>query len=105
MVTLDTWMLGWRPRDLQHAYLPFLHGRGRRELLQRPGVPRGARATAGGGPWSRRSGLWATQFSNPTVTWEDLAWLREQTALPIVLKGILHPDDARRARARRASTG
>ena len=42
-------------------------------------------------------GHWAYQFSNPTVTWADLAWLREQTALPIVLKGILHADDARRA--------
>ncbi len=37
------------------------------------------------------------QFSNPTISWTDLAWLREQTELPIVLKGILHEDDARRA--------
>jgi lactate 2-monooxygenase len=37
-------------------------------------------------------------FSNPTVTWDDLAWLRSTTRLPILLKGILHPDDARRAR-------
>ena len=37
------------------------------------------------------------QFANPTVTWADLAWLREQTELPIVLKGILHADDARKA--------
>jgi isopentenyl diphosphate isomerase/L-lactate dehydrogenase-like FMN-dependent dehydrogenase len=42
-------------------------------------------------------GHWAYQFSNPTVTWQDLAWLREQTALPIVLKGIVHGEDARRA--------
>jgi isopentenyl diphosphate isomerase/L-lactate dehydrogenase-like FMN-dependent dehydrogenase len=42
-------------------------------------------------------GHWAYQFSNPTVTWTDLDWLREQTELPIVLKGILHPEDARRA--------
>src|SRR5690606_22439761 len=27
----------------------------------------------------------------------DLAWLRERTSLPIVLKGVLHPDDARAA--------
>jgi isopentenyl diphosphate isomerase/L-lactate dehydrogenase-like FMN-dependent dehydrogenase len=37
------------------------------------------------------------QFSNPTVSWADLAWLREQTKLPIILKGILHEEDARRA--------
>jgi lactate 2-monooxygenase len=36
-------------------------------------------------------------FSRPSLTWEDLAVLRELTTLPVVLKGILHPDDARRA--------
>ena len=36
-------------------------------------------------------------YSNPATTWEDLAWLRKQTKLPILLKGILHPDDARKA--------
>lgn len=36
-------------------------------------------------------------FSNPALQWEDLPFLRENTSLPIVLKGILHPDDARRA--------
>ncbi|MGH2832424.1 MAG: alpha-hydroxy-acid oxidizing protein, partial [Solirubrobacteraceae bacterium] len=42
-------------------------------------------------------GQWALQFSNPSINWEDLAWLREQTDLPILLKGILHPEDAARA--------
>ena len=36
-------------------------------------------------------------FNNPTLTWDDLAWLRAQTSLPIVLKGLQHPDDVRRA--------
>jgi lactate 2-monooxygenase len=36
-------------------------------------------------------------FSNPALQWEDLPFLRENTRLPILLKGILHPDDARRA--------
>ncbi len=36
-------------------------------------------------------------FSDPSVTWAGLSFLRENTRLPIVLKGILHPDDARRA--------
>ena len=36
-------------------------------------------------------------YSRPTLTWDDLAWLRDRTRLPIVLKGVLHPDDARRA--------
>jgi lactate 2-monooxygenase len=36
-------------------------------------------------------------YSNPGLSWEHLATLRERTRLPVVLKGILHPDDARRA--------
>lgn len=36
-------------------------------------------------------------YTNPRTTWEDLKFLRAQTKLPIVLKGILHPDDARKA--------
>lgn len=36
-------------------------------------------------------------FSNPALSWDHLATLRGRTRLPIVLKGVLHPDDARRA--------
>ncbi|MFL6022378.1 MAG: alpha-hydroxy-acid oxidizing protein [Marmoricola sp.] len=36
-------------------------------------------------------------YSNPGLSWDHLATLRERTRLPVVLKGILHPDDARRA--------
>ena len=36
-------------------------------------------------------------YSRPSLTWEDLAFLRTQTKLPIVLKGILHPEDAKKA--------
>lgn len=35
-------------------------------------------------------------FSTPTLTWDDLAKAREWTSLPIILKGIVHPDDAER---------
>ena len=36
-------------------------------------------------------------YSRPSITWADLAFLREHTRLPVLLKGVLHPDDARRA--------
>jgi lactate 2-monooxygenase len=36
-------------------------------------------------------------YSNPALSWDHIATLRDRTSLPIVLKGILHPDDARRA--------
>jgi lactate 2-monooxygenase len=96
VVTLDTWMLGWRPRDLQQAYLPFLKGEGVANYFSDP-VFRGALEKPPEQDMVAALGHWAYQFSNPSVTWEDLAWLREQSALPIVLKGILHDEDARRA--------
>jgi lactate 2-monooxygenase len=96
VVTLDTWMLGWRPRDLQNAYLPFLKGEGVANYFSDP-VFRSALARPPEEDPGPAIGHWALQFSNPTVTWADLAWLREETELPIVLKGILHEDDARRA--------
>jgi lactate 2-monooxygenase len=97
VLTLDTWMLGWRPRDLQNAYLPFLAGEGVANYFSDP-VFRAALERPPEEDPGAAIGLWAQQFSNPAVTWEDLEWLRAQTALPIVLKGILHADDARRAR-------
>jgi len=96
VVTLDTWMLGWRPRDLQGAYLPFLQGEGVANYFSDP-VFRGALERTPEEDPGPAIGHWAYQFSNPAITWSDLAWLREQTSLPIVLKGILHEDDARRA--------
>jgi lactate 2-monooxygenase len=96
VVTLDTWMLGWRPRDLQHAYLPFLKGEGVANYLSDPVFRSALERTPEEDPGAA-IGHWAYQFSNPSVSWEDLEWLREQTDLPIVLKGILREDDARRA--------
>jgi lactate 2-monooxygenase len=96
VVTLDTWMLGWRPRDLRNAYLPFLKGEGVANYFSDP-VFRGALERSPEEDPGPAIGHWAYQFANPTVTWNDLAWLREQTQLPIVLKGILRADDARRA--------
>jgi isopentenyl diphosphate isomerase/L-lactate dehydrogenase-like FMN-dependent dehydrogenase len=95
-VTLDTWLLGWRPRDLEHAYLPFLKGEGVANYFSDP-VFRAALKKAPEEDLPGAIGLWAEQFANPSVTWAELAWLREQTGLPILLKGILHPEDARRA--------
>jgi lactate 2-monooxygenase len=131
VVTLDTSLLGWRPADLDLAYLPFARGQGIaqytsdpvfRELVrQRVGQPRT------GDPvkptpaairtllsMTRRypGSFWANLrspepraavetfldvFSNPSLTWDDLAFLRERTTLPILLKGIQDPQDAAKA--------
>jgi isopentenyl diphosphate isomerase/L-lactate dehydrogenase-like FMN-dependent dehydrogenase len=96
VVTLDTWLLGWRPRDLQHGHLPFLKGEGVANYFSDP-VFRAALEKAPEEDPEPAIGHWAYQFANPSVAWEDLAWLREQTQLPIVLKGVVHVGDARRA--------
>jgi len=96
VVTLDTWLLGWRPRDLRNAYLPFLKGEGVANYFSDP-VFRAALEKPPEEDPGPAIGHWAYQFANPRVTWADLAWLREQTELPIVLKGILHAKDARLA--------
>jgi lactate 2-monooxygenase len=96
VVTLDTWLLGWRPADLSEAFLPFLWGEGNKNYLEDP-VFRDLLEKPPEQDMQAAIGQWAWQFANPQVTWEDLKWLRECTELPIVLKGILHPDDARLA--------
>lgn len=96
VVTLDTWLLGWRPRDLGNAYLPFLKGEGVATYFSDPVFRAALERTPEEDP-GPAIGHWAYQFANPRVTWQDLAWLREQTGLPIVLKGVLHAEDARRA--------
>ncbi len=96
VLTLDTWFLGWRPRDLANAYLPFLKGEGVANYFSDP-VFRAALEKPPEEDPGPAIGHWAYQFANPTVTWEDIEWLREQTRLPIVLKGIVHAEDARRA--------
>ncbi|WP_369130692.1 alpha-hydroxy-acid oxidizing protein [Modestobacter roseus] len=133
VVTLDTTMLGWRPRDLDLGHLPFALGKGIAQYTSDPVFRRlvEERAAAAGAPrdpqprptvaavralvgmaraWpgplvaNLRSPLpraavetFLAIYSRPSITWADLAWLRERTRLPIVLKGVLHPDDARRA--------
>lgn len=96
VVTLDTWLLGWRPRDLDEAYLPFLKSIGIANYLSDPVFRSTLEQTPEENPMAA-VGQFVGVFSNPTVTWEDIAFLRECTSLPIVLKGVLHADDARRA--------
>jgi len=131
VVTLDTTLLGWRTRDLDLAYLPFLRGKGIAQYVSDPvfmeslrePVPPAAppparklnltslaalaaltRAHPGSFLKNLRSGVplaavqqFIATYSRPSLTWDDLPFLRQRTRLPILLKGILHPDDARRA--------
>jgi lactate 2-monooxygenase len=96
MVTLDTRMMGWRERDLGHAFLPFLQAQGLANYFTDP-VFRAALAAAPQADPAAAVRYWSTIYSHPAATWDDLRTLRGQTRLPLLLKGILHPDDARRA--------
>ncbi len=130
VLTLDTTMLGWRIRDLDLAYLPFLRGKGIAQYTSDPvflealqdtlkqASPSSGRISlaaistlwemAGSYPTRRleglRSGLaraavrrFVETYSRPSLSWDDLGFLRERTKLPIVLKGVLHASDARAA--------
>lgn len=130
VVTLDTTMLGWRPRDLDLGYLPFLEGKGIAQYTSDPVFQKMLDSDLPSSQTKRRitfrtiQGLIAmvnnypgngflkklksgrpvhavqkfvTTYSNPCTTWNDLSFLRSLTRLPIILKGILHPDDALRA--------
>src|SRR3954447_20636673 len=99
VVTLDAWLLAWRPRDLQTAYLPFLRSIGIANYVADP-VFRSTLAQAPEDDPQAAVQQFVGVFSNPTVTWEQLSFLRETTSLPILLKGVLRPDDAREARER-----
>jgi lactate 2-monooxygenase len=96
VVTVDTWQLAWRPRDLQHGFLPFLHGDGIANYVSDP-VFRASLPVQPEDDPRPAVQRWTEVFANPELTWDDLPFLREVTRLPIVLKGILHLDDARRA--------
>jgi lactate 2-monooxygenase len=131
VVTLDTTILGWRPRDLDLAFLPFLRGKGIAQYTSDPVFRRIIAADPGERPADQepKPNLRALQtliqvgraypdrflraltsgmaraavqrfvqiYSRPSLTWDDLPFLRERTDLPILLKGVVHPDDAARA--------
>jgi lactate 2-monooxygenase len=96
VITLDTLVLGWRPRDLSIASFPQLGGLCLANYTSDP-VFRAKLATPPEEDPQGAAAVWAATFGNPGLNWDDLARLRSLTTLPLLLKGICHPDDARRA--------
>jgi lactate 2-monooxygenase len=103
VLTVDTFIPGWKPRDLQQAWLPFLNGMGVANYFQDP-VFRAALEKTPEEDVGAATGHFLGVQANPALSWDDLSQLREMTSLPIVIKGIQHPDDAREA-ARRGIDG
>ncbi len=96
VVTLDTTLLSWREQDLQQAYLPFLLGQGLANYFSDPVFRQSLPQPPEANPEAAIQRFIAV-FSDPAMTWPDMNSLRQHTRLPILLKGILHPDDARKA--------
>ena len=127
VITLDTTLLGWRVRDLDLAFLPVALGKGiaqyvadpefQRQIDEAPAPEAGdvnlaalrslwrvSRAYPGSvwqnlrSPRPRQAAMtFVDTFTRPSLNWDDVALVRDATRLPLLLKGILHPDDARRA--------
>ena len=132
VLTLDTTMLGWRPRDLDLGSLPFMQGQGiaqytsdpvfRRDLKenalgsarstpepplnlqtiatalkQKANFPGGLLKHLASGDPRAAVQRFMTTYSRPSLQWDDLKFLRQHTKLPVLLKGVLHPDDAKKA--------
>jgi lactate 2-monooxygenase len=96
VVTLDTLTLGWRPRDLRNAYLPFLQGQGCGQFFSDP-VFRSRLDRPPEDDILSAAAMMLATFPNLALTWDDLDWLRGQTTLPLLVKGVLTAEDARRA--------
>lgn len=96
VLTLDTRLLGYRPRDLDRAFLPFLRGIGNQNYFTDPVFA----SRLPGPPAENHDAAilqWVATFGDPSLTWEDLPFLREHWDGPIVLKGIQSVQDARLA--------
>ncbi|MFL0179274.1 alpha-hydroxy-acid oxidizing protein [Mycobacterium sp. SMC-15] len=96
VVTLDTWVPGWRPRDLATSNFPQLRGHCLSNYWSDPVFRAGLAQPPEENPQAAILS-WIQTFGNP-LTWDDLPWLRSLTDLPLIVKGICHPDDVRRAR-------
>ena len=98
VLTLDAPLLAWRPRDLQQGFLPFLKGTGIANYFSDP-VFRSRLDKSPEDDLQAAVMQWVQVFSDPSRTWDDLEFLRSNTDLPVILKGIVDPEDARKAAA------
>lgn len=97
VVTADTPGMGWRPRDLELGHLPFLQAKGIANYLTDPVFRSKLSAPPEDGEHAMQLAVlaWVAMFGNHTLRPVDIARLREWTHLPVLVKGVLHPDDAR----------
>jgi isopentenyl diphosphate isomerase/L-lactate dehydrogenase-like FMN-dependent dehydrogenase len=93
VVTVDSTLLGWRETDLRNAFLPFLSGEGMGNYFSDPIF----RSKLDEPPEKnvRAAALKALEEgNNQCFSWKELDFIRQQTQLPLLIKGMTHPDDA-----------
>ncbi|MEV0368707.1 alpha-hydroxy acid oxidase [Streptomyces sp. NPDC050636] len=91
VITVDTPRMARRERDLRNGFsLPSYVRPANLDEGQRAGLHHGRSG-------SSTLAEHAERHHDAAFTWEDLAWLRSLTSLPLVLKGVLTAQDARRA--------
>lgn len=96
VVTVDAPILGWRERLVERGYYPFLEGEGVANYFSDPEF----RSQLDDPPEDDPEAAvehFLDIFGDSSLTWDDLQFVHDNTDLPIVIKGVLHPDDARRA--------
>ena len=96
VITVDTFIPGWKTRDLQQAWLPFIDGTGVANFFSDPAFRAGLEKTPEEDP-GMATGRYVGSYINPSLTWDRIDWIRNHTTRPIVIKGIQHPADAREA--------
>jgi lactate 2-monooxygenase len=98
-VTVDFGIVGWRPRDLSHGFMPMLRGDCIANYTSDPRFRELAGVTSEEDLDPLQAGeVWLDTFANPRFTWDDITWLRQLTELPLIVKGICLPSDAAQAR-------
>ncbi|WP_144513130.1 alpha-hydroxy-acid oxidizing protein [Bacillus sp. FJAT-22090] len=93
VLTVDTVMLGWREEDVRNQYSPLKKGYGKGNYVSDPVFMASL-------PNQEEDAIINSIVENiyhPTLNWDNIAELKERTSLPILIKGILHPEDAKLA--------
>ena len=96
VVTADTTMLGWRERDLNNAYLPFLRGEGLANFFSDP-VFRRRLEKPPEEDLIKAIMEFISVYVNPFFSWEDFKEICSTTEIPVILKGITHREDVKLA--------
>ncbi|MGP6219890.1 alpha-hydroxy-acid oxidizing protein [Caldiplasma sukawensis] len=94
VVTFDTTMLGWREKDLENRYLPFVEGHGTKNYFTDPYFLKRLSKPV---EEDRMSAImeWSSIYVNPGFDWEYFDHIRKWTSLPILVKGINSPEDVK----------